>query len=253
MSDGLEKSVLSLGKDQGKNIDEEDINKELGGKESLSDDEALGEEVAPEEVAPEEVAPGAAPGEAAPGAAPGEAAPEEAAPGAAPGEVAPGEVAPGAAPGEVAPGEVAPGEASDLQPEVGADEEEPPLLGKDSPNFHEILMTPGSKLSQEDQEDQEDPEDPGPPEDLSEDIAVPGIEEKQDTSMNELQKEVSRHTKELELLRQIVKFLLKNKKTKKKPRNKTPARASKKKKSEKKPRRKKSIRKGKQSVSKRMR
>ena len=234
MSDGLEKSVLSLGKDQGKNIDEEDINKELGGKESLSDDEALGEEVAPEEVAPEEVAPGAAPGEAAPGAAPGEAAPEEAAPGA-------------------APGEVAPGEASDLQPEVGADEEEPPLLGKDSPNFHEILMTPGSKLSQEDQEDQEDPEDPGPPEDLSEDIAVPGIEEKQDTSMNELQKEVSRHTKELELLRQIVKFLLKNKKTKKKPRNKTPARASKKKKSEKKPRRKKSIRKGKQSVSKRMR
>jgi len=222
MSDQLEKGILSLNEDsEGLIIDEEnnaelkddeDINKELGDKGALSDAATFGEAAAPEEAA-------ATFGEAA--------APEEAA---------------------------APDEAVALiQPEVEVDEEEPPPPGTDAPTLQEIVMKHAENLSQEDQKDPEGPIiiDFGSSEDLSEDITIPYMG-KQDTSMNDLQKEVSRHTKELELLRQIVKFLLKNKKTKKKPRNKRKkSHTSKKKKSVKKPR--KTVKKGKQSVSKRMR
>ena len=211
MSDGLENSVLSLGKGQGQNIDDEDINKELGDKEALSDAATFGEAVSPEEEA-----------------APDEAVPEEVG----------------------APEEAAPEEEADLQPEV--DEEEPPLPGTDAPTLHEIVMKHAENLSHEDQKDPEEPVsiDFGTPEDLSEDITVPYMG-KQDTSIDELQKEVSRHTKELELLRKIVKFLLKTKKTMKKPRNKR-KKSPKKKKSAKKPI-KKTVKKCKQSGSKRMR
>jgi len=220
MSDQLEKGILSLGAPPGPIIDEEN-------NAEPKDDEDINKELGDKGA----LSDAATFGEAA--ATFGEAA-------------APEEVA--ATFGEAA----APEEAVALiQPEVEA-LAEPPPIGTDAPTLQEIVMNHAETLSQEDQKD------PGEPviidfgsEDLSEDIAIPYIG-KQDTSMNELQKEVSRHTKELELLRQIVKFLLKNKKTKKKPRNKRKkSHTSKKKKSVKKPR--KTVKKGKQSVSKRMR